>query len=74
MSKVITAEARISAKDSTGNVLDRIASKFKGLEKNAKALEGIKAPKFSGNTGWEQPTLNRSCGHLKTTIQPGSTS
>ena len=48
MSKVITAEARITASDKTGAVFDKLASKFKGLEKNAKALEGIKPVKFSG--------------------------
>lgn len=49
MSRIIEARAVISASDKTGNILDKIASKFKGLEKNAKAMEGIKAPKFLGN-------------------------
>ncbi|MDA9465337.1 hypothetical protein [Bradyrhizobium sp. CCBAU 53415] len=45
MSKVITATAVISAKDSTGNTFDKLASKFKSVEKTAKALEGVR---FSG--------------------------
>lgn len=49
MSRVIEAKAIISAADKTGNVLDKIASKFKGLEKNAKAIGDIKTPKFFGN-------------------------
>lgn len=52
MSRIIEAKAVISAADKTGSVLDKIASKFKGLEKNAKAMEGIKPLKFSGN--WEE--------------------
>jgi hypothetical protein len=43
MSKTIEARAVISAEDRTGNILDKIAAK-KGVEKSAKALEGIKAP------------------------------
>lgn len=49
MSRTITAEAKITAKDATGNVFDKLAAKFKGIEKNAKALEGIKPTKFAGN-------------------------
>ncbi|MBR0907023.1 hypothetical protein [Bradyrhizobium liaoningense] len=60
MSKTITATAVISAKDSTGSVLDKIASKFRGLEKNAKALEGIKPPKFLGNLEEELRRLKLS--------------
>lgn len=60
MSKIISAEARISAKDNTGNVFDQIAKKFKGIEKNAKALEGIKAPKFTGDLYEELKRLKLS--------------
>ncbi|MGY3619371.1 hypothetical protein [Bradyrhizobium sp. USDA 10063] len=49
MSRIIEAEARISARDATGSTFDKIAAKFKGQEKNAKALEHIKAPKFTGD-------------------------
>ncbi|WP_156434722.1 hypothetical protein [Bradyrhizobium lablabi] len=49
MSKVIEARAIVSATDSTGNTLDKIASKFKHLEKTAKAVESIKPLKFTGN-------------------------
>jgi hypothetical protein len=49
MSKIIEAKAVISAADKTGSVFDKIAAKFKGIEKNAKALEGISAPKFTGD-------------------------
>ena len=43
--KSIEARAVMSASDATGNVLDKIATKFKGLERNAKALEGLNWPK-----------------------------
>jgi hypothetical protein len=49
MTKIIEAKAVISAADKTGNVFDAIANKLKGVEKSAKAFEGIKAPKFSGD-------------------------
>jgi hypothetical protein len=58
--RTISATAVISAADKTGNVLDKIASKFKGLEKNAKALEGIKAPKFAGDLFEELKRLKLS--------------
>ncbi|WP_028346062.1 hypothetical protein [Bradyrhizobium murdochi] len=46
--KTIEARAVISAKDSTGSTLDKIAAKFRGVEKNARALEGIRPLKFTG--------------------------
>jgi hypothetical protein len=48
MSRIIEAKAVISASDKTGNVFDKIASKLKGVEKSAKSLENVKAPKFTG--------------------------
>ncbi|MGY3117889.1 hypothetical protein ACVWXQ_001826 [Bradyrhizobium sp. S3.14.4] len=60
MSKVISAEARITASDATGNVFDKLASKFKGVEKAAKAMEGVKAPKFLGNLNEELQRLKLS--------------
>ena len=41
--KTITATAVISAKDSTGSTFDKLAAKFRGVEKAGKALESIKA-------------------------------
>jgi len=51
MSKVIEARAVISAADKTGNRFStKIAAKIKGVEKTAKAFQGIKAPpKFLGD-------------------------
>jgi hypothetical protein len=49
MSKIIEAKAVISAADKTGNVFDKIASKLKGVERSAKSLESVKAPKFTGD-------------------------
>lgn len=49
MSKIIEAEARISARDATGATLDKLAAKFRGVEKTAKALEGVRPLKFTGN-------------------------
>jgi hypothetical protein len=50
MSRIIEAKAVISAADKTGNVFDKIAAKIKGVEKSAKAFEGMKAPgKFVGD-------------------------
>jgi hypothetical protein len=49
MSKIIKAKALISAADKTGNVFDKIASKLKGVERSAKSLESVKAPKFTGD-------------------------
>lgn len=60
MTKIVEAKAVISAADATGNVLDKIAQKFKGVEKSAKALEGIKAPKFTGDMFQELRRLNLS--------------
>ncbi|SFO25875.1 hypothetical protein SAMN05216330_102439 [Bradyrhizobium sp. Ghvi] len=60
MSKIIEAKAVISAKDNTGNVFDKIAAKFKGIEKNAKALDSIKAPKFTGDLYKELERLKLS--------------
>lgn len=60
MSKIIEAKAVISAADKTGNVFDQIAKKFKGIEKNAKALEGIKAPRFTGDLYKELERLKLS--------------
>ncbi|WP_035715007.1 hypothetical protein [Bradyrhizobium genomosp. I (2014)] len=60
MSKIIEARAVLSASDKTGNVLDKIASKFKSVEKNAKALEGIKPLKFSGDMFEELKRLQLS--------------
>lgn len=57
MSRTIEAKAVISAADKTGNVFDRLAQKIKGAEKNAKALEGIKAPKFVGDFNKELERL-----------------
>ncbi|WP_454626957.1 hypothetical protein [Bradyrhizobium cenepequi] len=41
MSRIIEAKAVISAADKTGNVLDKVAAKFKGLEKTAKSIGSI---------------------------------
>src|SRR5437899_1511165 len=49
MGKIIEAKAVISAQDNTGNTFDRIAQKLKGIEKAAKAFEGIKPV---GKLGW----------------------
>jgi hypothetical protein len=49
MTKIIEARARITASDGTGAVLDKLAAKFKGVEKTAKALEGVRPLKFTGN-------------------------
>lgn len=57
MSRTIEAKAIISAADKTGNVFDRLAQKIKGVEKNAKALEGIKAPRFVGDFNKELERL-----------------
>ncbi|MGY3233364.1 hypothetical protein ACVMAJ_000254 [Bradyrhizobium sp. USDA 4448] len=57
MAKIIEARAVISAADKTGNVLDKIAAKFKGVEKNAKAFSEIKPPKLSGD--FFEKELNR---------------
>lgn len=56
-SRTIEARAVISAQDATGSVLDRIAAKFKGLEKNAKQLENIKPPRFVGDFNAELQRL-----------------
>ncbi|WP_157088059.1 hypothetical protein [Bradyrhizobium jicamae] len=42
--KTITATARIEAKDATGSVFDKLAAKFRGLEKERKSLGGHQAP------------------------------
>lgn len=47
--KTIQAKAIISAADATGGVFDKIAQKIKGVEKTAKSLGNIQAPKFTGN-------------------------
>ncbi|MCK1679544.1 hypothetical protein IVA87_08730 [Bradyrhizobium sp. 147] len=60
MSKTIVATAIIQASDKTGSTLDKIASKFKSLEKNAKALEGVKPPKFLGSLEEELRRLKLS--------------
>jgi hypothetical protein len=60
MSKIIEARAVISAADKTGNVFDAIAKKFKGIEKAGKSLEGIKAPKFTGDMFKELERLKLS--------------
>ncbi|MCK1753808.1 hypothetical protein IVA78_00855 [Bradyrhizobium sp. 137] len=60
MSKTITATAVIQASDKTGSTLDKIASKFKSVEKNAKALEGIKPLKFTGDMFEELKSLQLS--------------
>jgi hypothetical protein len=57
MARIIEAKAVISAADKTGNVLDKIAAKFKGVEKNAKAFSEIKPPKLSGD--FFEKELNR---------------
>jgi hypothetical protein len=49
MSKTIEARAVISAQDKTGSVFDRLAQKFRGVEKEARALSGIKPLRFTGN-------------------------
>lgn len=49
MSRTIEAKAIISAADATGGVFDKIAQKIKGVEKTAKSLGNIQAPKFTGN-------------------------
>jgi len=36
MSKIIEAKAVISAADKTGNVFDKLAANFKGIENSAK--------------------------------------
>jgi hypothetical protein len=46
--RIIEAKAVISAADKTANVFDKIASKLKGVEKSARALESVKAPKLTG--------------------------
>jgi len=58
--KVITAEARITASDKTGSVFDKIAAKIKGVEKTAKALQGVKAPRFVGDFNDELARLKLS--------------
>ena len=58
--KTITATAVISAKDSTGNVFDKIAQKFRGIEKTAKSMEAIRPLKFSGNMMEELKRLQLS--------------
>ncbi|WP_141933567.1 hypothetical protein [Bradyrhizobium sp. UNPA324] len=60
MSKIIEAKAVISAVDKTGAVLDQIAKKFKGVEKAGKALENVKAPKFTGDLYKELERLKLS--------------
>jgi hypothetical protein len=60
MAKIIEAKAVISAADKTGAVFDKIAAKFKGIEKNAKALEGIRAPKFAGELEKELEELTQA--------------
>ena len=60
MSKVITAEARITASDKTGSTFDKLAAKFRGLEKSAKAMESIKPLKFTGNLDEELRRLKLS--------------
>ncbi|QOZ09544.1 hypothetical protein [Bradyrhizobium sp. CCBAU 51765] len=45
MSKIIEARAILSASDKTGDTFDKLASKFRNVEKTAKALEGVR---FSG--------------------------
>ena len=60
MTRTIEARAIISASDKTGNVFDKIAAKFKGVEKSAKAIESIKAPKFSGDLFEELKRLSLS--------------
>jgi len=57
MSRTIEAKAIISAADATGSVFDKIAAKIKGLEKNAKSLEGIKPPRFMGDFNAELQRL-----------------
>lgn len=42
MSKVITAEARITATDATGKVFDALGKKIEGVAKSAKSIESIK--------------------------------
>jgi hypothetical protein len=47
--KVIEAQAILSASDRTGKVLDMISKKLGGVAKSAKALESVKP---LGNLGW----------------------
>ena len=60
MSRIIEAKAVVSAADKTGQVLENIAKKFKGVEKAGKALEGIKPPKFAGDLYKELERLKLS--------------
>jgi hypothetical protein len=60
MSRIIEAKAVISAADQTGNVFDRLAAKIKGVEKTAKSLGNIPAPKFTGDFSAEIKRLQLS--------------
>src|SRR5258707_1220256 len=71
--KTITATAVISAADKTGSVFDKIAAKIKGVEKSAKAFEGMKGPqKFVGDFGAALDKLKateREMAHIRKSWQ-----
>ena len=66
MVKTVEARAVISAVDKTGNVFDKLAQKFKGVEKNAEEPRKLRSDKKSvyldGKWIWMDTTLDGT-GH-----------